>query len=52
MVESIGLKGGQISVIALCTLHSPYRIPGLLPIALIFLYWSELKLPDFSRLFK
>ena len=29
MAESIGLKGGQISVIALCTLHSPYKIPGL-----------------------
>ena len=23
MAESIGLKGGQISVTALCTLHSP-----------------------------
>ena len=46
MAESIGLKGRQISVTALCTLHSPCKIPGLLPIALIFLYWLELKLPD------
>ena len=39
MAESIGLKGGKISVTALCTLHSPYKIPGLLPVVLIFLYW-------------
>ena len=48
MAESIGLKVRKISVTALRTLHSPYKIPGLLPVALIFLYWSELKLPDFS----
>ena len=52
MAESIDLKGRQISVTAFCTLHSPYKIPGLLLVALIFLYWLELKLPDFSRLFK
>ena len=38
MAESIGVKCGQISVTALCTLHRPYKIPGVLPIALIFLY--------------
>ena len=38
MAESIGLKGGQISVTALCNLHSPFKIPGLLPVALIYLY--------------
>ena len=52
MAERIGLKGGQMSVTVLCTLYIPYKIPGLLPVALIFLYWLELKLPDFSRPFK
>ena len=52
MAESIGVKGGQIAATALCILHSPYKIHGLLPVALIFLYWLELTLPDFSRLFK
>ena len=35
--ESIGLNGGKTSAMALCTLQRPYRIPGLLPTALIFL---------------
>ena len=37
--ENIGLKGGKTSVMvvmALYALQSPYKIPGLLPKALIF----------------
>ena len=47
IAETIGLNGGQISVMALCTLQIPYKIPGLLPTALIFLYCSVDKVPDF-----
>ena len=47
----IGLNGGQISVKALCSLQSPYKIPGQLLTALIFLYCEVDKLPDFSSLF-
>ena len=48
IAESIGLNGEQTSVMVLCTLQSPYRIPGLLPTALIFLYCLVNKLPDCS----
>ena len=36
IAESIGLNGGQTSVIVLCTWQSPYKIPSLLSIVLIF----------------
>ena len=49
VAEHIALNGGQTSIIAWCTLHSPYKIPGLLPITLIFLYWLIVRLPDFSN---
>ena len=51
IAESIGLNGGQISVMALCTLQSPCKIPGLLPTALIFLYYSVGRVPNFSKHF-
>ena len=43
IAEIMVLNGKEISVLALCALQKPYKIPGLLPIALIFLYWSVVK---------
>ena len=50
--ESIGLNGEKTSMIPLCTSQRSYKIPGLHPIALIFLDWSVVRLPDFLKLFK
>ena len=36
IAESIGLKGGQTSIMDLCNLQSPYKIIGLLQTPLIF----------------
>ena len=51
IAESIGLNGEKISVMALCTLESPCKIPGLLPTALIFLYYSVGRVPLFFKTF-
>ena len=37
IAEKMGLKGGHLSTMFLCTLPRPYKIPGLEPTALIFL---------------
>ena len=50
--ESVDLNGRQTSVIALYTLQSPYKIPGLFPIVLVLLYWSLVRQPDSSRPFQ
>ena len=52
IAESIGLKGGHLSTIFLCTLQRPYNIPGLDPTALIFLNCSSLKDPKNFKDFK
>ena len=38
-------KDGRTSTTVLCTLHKPYKTPGLLPTAFIFLYCCSVKLP-------
>ena len=44
----MGLKGGHLSTMFLCTLQIPYKTPGLEPTALIFLCCSALRdLDDF-----
>ena len=46
MAERMGIKGGHLAIIFLCTLQRPNKTPGLEPITLIFLYCSTLRTPD------
>ena len=41
-------KDGRTSTTVLCTLHKPYKTPGLLPTAFILLYCCSVKLPFFE----
>ena len=52
IAEKMGLKGGHLSTMFLCTLQRPYRIPGLEPTAFIFLCCSTLRAPDDFKDFK
>ena len=42
----MGLKGGHLSIMFLCTLQRSYKTPGLEPTALVFLCCSTLRAPD------
>ena len=47
----MGLKGGHLSTVFLCTLPRPYKIQGLVPTALIFLCYSTVTaIDDFKDL--
>ena len=52
IAERMGLKGGHLSTMFLCTLQIPYKTPGLEPTALIFLCCSTLRDPDDFKDFK
>ena len=53
IADNIGLRGGaSTSTIALWTLQRLFKIPGLDPTALIFLYSLTLRLPADFKLFK
>ena len=52
IAEKIGLKGGHLSTIFLCTLQRPYKTPSLEPAALIILCCSTLRAPDDFKDFK
>ena len=52
IAERVGLKGGHLSTMFLCTLQRPYKTPGLEPAVLIFLCSSTLRDPDDFKDFK
>ena len=52
LAENICLKFGQTSTSVLWILHRPYKMLGLGRTALIFFYWSALRIPEDFKLFK
>ena len=49
IAEGMGLKGGHLSTIFLCTSQRPYKTLGHFPTALIFSWWSILQVPDYFK---
>ena len=52
IADKIGRKGGQLSIISLQTLQSPYIIPGLVPIGFRDLLFSSDMLLDATSFLK